>query len=954
MKLDYNIDYSIAAAIFLSIFILFVVFSYDLKVRKNRGFFLLIIFIFAADIMDIVTAYTISNADTFPVVWNIFLNELYYLVLAALGFIFLRYSQAVAGTYEETRPKGRLSIKTVHILLMGSYLALLVINVPTGIMMSFKDGKYVHGPLYPLLFFFPYLEVAFAFTRVIMRSDEYKKRGKRFLVWVYFAFCVFCAAFQLFVVPDTLISIFAVAIGLTFLMILMETPDYQGMMAALEKLKDTQRLLKEQADSAQQRSMSKTEFLLHLSHELRTPLNAIVGYSEVILGDRKKRSAAEDVKKIRSASRNLLSIAENIKNFIEIEDQNVSIEESEYNTVNLIRDMNEKVFFLNADKGLKVIINVDPNLPTALYGDRIRILQLMDTLTSNAIKYTAEGEVDINVTWNAQGLTFSVEDTGIGMKPQDLKRIGEIFYKANPQENASGLGLGLAFATRLLEKMGSKLEYESTYRVGSRFWFTLKQKNVSLDRIGEKVSKELYDMEENREISLKGRKSDKLDILVVDDNRINIDITVKLLSGTGAHVESAMNGKEAVERIREREMPYDIIFMDHLMPVMDGVEAMDCIRRENLCPDTPVIALTANAVTDVEREYLSHGFASYMLKPATKSELLEMINRYCSVDASGESGKTISPADRAAQLYKVPEAGGSGPVKDVKAVLSEEKTVPPKKKNRMEKLSEFLNTESGLTYCAGMQDFYIEIIGDYINGDKREELEKELKAGDYENYRIGVHSLKSSSRTIGADALSERAKQLEDACKADDREYIKNHHDKVMEEYGTLLEKLKEALSDEPQENTSESTESADSPDYQEPDVEEEPKADSIQEETVRPKKQARILLAVSFGVERDVLSYLIGRDYDVIEAPDRDKAFELYRREKPDLCIFDSEMTLGHENEFLEIMVPMLFLTDERDRQAKIRSMSCGAADIIERPVDERFMRRRIRSVIASKGAVL
>jgi CheY-like chemotaxis protein len=184
--------------------------------------------------------------------------------------------------------------------------------------------------------------------------------------------------------------------------------------------------------------------------------------------------------------------------------------------------------------------------------------------------------------------------------------------------------------------MDSKLEYESSYRVGSRFWFTIKQTNVSFDRIGEEASRELYEMKENTSLSADDGKQLKLDILVVDDNKINIDITMKLLSGIGAHVEYAMNGKEAVERVHDRKTAYDIIFMDHLMPVMDGVEAMECLRRENLCPDTPVIALTANAVTDVEREYISHGFAAYMLKPVTKNDLLEMIMRYCTDKAPAE------------------------------------------------------------------------------------------------------------------------------------------------------------------------------------------------------------------------------------------------------------------------------------------------------------------------------
>ena len=453
-------------------------------------------------------------------------------------------------------------------------------------------------------------------------------------------------------------------------------------------------------------------------------------------------------------------------------------------------------------------------------------------------------------------------------------------------------------------------------------------------------------MREQTALSESDGNQTKLDVLVVDDNQINIDITMKLLSSVGAHVESAMNGKEAVERVRDRKTPYDIIFMDHLMPVMNGVEAMECLRRENLCPNTPVIALTANAVTDVEREYTAHGFAGYLLKPASKNDLLEMIRRYCKKDKGAAPDNAA--AARGQKLYRVPEVKS----KETEIIgVSETAAEQPQKKSKMERLAEILNTESGLMYCGGIPDFYVEIIGDYINEDKRAGLEKDLSENDFDNYRIGVHSLKSSSRTIGADSLSDQAKQLEDACKAGDRDYIAENHDKVMENYGILLDQLKDALNDdEPEEAEQEisdtheseiSTESETTDEKQSQDTEEQPEG----------QKRLKVLLAVAFGVERDVLSYLIGKDYEVIEVPNRETAFEKYREENPDLCIIDSEMTIGHENAFSEITVPVIYITDERDRAAKIRSLSCGGADIIERPLDERFIKKRIRSVISLKG---
>lgn len=915
MKLLYNIDFSIAAAVFLSIFLLYIVFSYDLKVRKNRGFLQLIVFVLVADIFDIITAFTISNANRVPVFLNMAINELYYFVLAFLGILFLQYAEEVSENSDpDDNRRSLLSLHRIDYILIFAYVILLLINFPTGILMSFQNGVYIHGPLYFVLFFFPYVEVGLAFARVVMTTEEFRTNNRRILVWIYFSFCMSVAALQLFVFPKVLLSIFAVAIGLTFLMILMETPDYQGMLLVMDKLRDTQSQMRQQAMLENRRSRSKTDFLLHLSHELRTPLNAIIGYSELILSDRKKQAAASDVKNIRQASRDLLSIADNIKNFIEIEDEDVSIENDDYETCVLVEDMKRRTAFLNADKGLKLHLVIDPALPTRLYGDRIRIGQLMDTLISNAIKYTDQGEVDISLEWkdSISAIGFTVEDSGKGIKPAEMKRISESFFRGDREGTVSGLGLGLAFASKLLYLMGSKLEYESAYNIGSRFYFTLRQGDVSDDHIGEEKALALASFEKKtREVAK------KLDVLVVDDNQINIDITARILTSGGCHVETAMNGEEAISRIRERNTAYDIIFMDHLMPVMDGIEAMDTIRTENLCPDTPVVALTANAVTDVEREYRSHGFAAYMLKPVTQDGLFDTIDRLC-----GEGSVLRTGTDH--------ELTAKNDVPDQESI---EKTVrgTDTSSDPMKALSDIVDTKAGLAYCGGAEDFYLDIINDYIKGDTREKLSKELSDGDLENYRIGVHSLKSSSRTIGAGELSDQAKRLEDACKASDTDYIRAHHEEVMELYGKLLSDLDSAIH---------------------------PESEGKQEKKEAPapkqKERTRILLATSYDLERNILSYILGKDYEVTEASDIVKGFNLLRNDKPDLALIDSAMIFGNEERFMELNVPVIFITDERDRSSKVRSISCGGNDIIERPVDEIILKRRIRGVLALKGSVL
>ncbi|MBR1833428.1 MAG: response regulator, partial [Ruminiclostridium sp.] len=366
---------------------------------------------------------------------------------------------------------------------------------------------------------------------------------------------------------------------------------------------------------AQARNEAKSQFLSNMSHEIRTPINAILGMNEMILRESSESSTLEYAENIRNAGNTLLGLVNDILDFSKIEAGKMNIIPVDYDLASLLNDLVTMIQTRAEAKGLELAVKVDSSIPDHLHGDEIRIKQAVTNILTNAVKYTEHGTVTISVTYEKYGpengedqigLRFSVADTGIGIKQEDIRKLFSAFERIEEERNRTieGTGLGMNITQRLLTMMGSRLEVESEYGKGSVFSFTVKQKVVSPEPIG--------NYEETYRNTIAGRKHYKekftapdANILVTDDTRMNLTVFVSLLKKTMIHIDTAESGDECIALAAKKK--YDVIFLDHRMPEKDGIETLQELLAAKDSPNsgTPVICLTANAVSGAKEMYLS-------------------------------------------------------------------------------------------------------------------------------------------------------------------------------------------------------------------------------------------------------------------------------------------------------------------------------------------------------------
>ena len=377
--------------------------------------------------------------------------------------------------------------------------------------------------------------------------------------------------------------------------------------------------------NAENANKAKSEFLARMSHEIRTPINAVLGMNEMVLRESKEPEIKKYSMDIRSSAQTLLGIINDILDFSKIESGKLEIIPAEYELNSMLNDLFNMFSLRTQEKGLKFEIVVDPKLPSKLYGDDIRIRQVISNFLSNAVKYTEKGTVTFTLAGKIEEdtviLHFMVKDTGMGIRQENMSKLFMAFERFDEMKNRyiEGTGLGMNISARILKLMGADLKVESVYGKGSSFSFDLRQRIIEKEPIGsfqERARKAAVEYVYQTSFT-----APEGEILLVDDNRVNRKVFCGLLKQTRVRIKDVGSGKECLEEIQRKH--YDMIFLDHMMPEMDGMETMSRMKQmqDNRCADTPVIMLTANAIMGARENYLAAGFDDFLAKPIEQEKL---------------------------------------------------------------------------------------------------------------------------------------------------------------------------------------------------------------------------------------------------------------------------------------------------------------------------------------------
>ncbi|GHU44150.1 hypothetical protein FACS1894111_10950 [Clostridia bacterium] len=529
------------------------------------------------------------------------------------------------------------------------------------------------------------------------------------------------------------------------------------------------RELSHQIEAVKKANQAKSQFLAMMSHEMRTPMNAILGISEMTMGIGKlPEEAALNLSKISISGKTLLSIINDILDLSKIEAGKMDLYPAQYESASMLNDTIHANIMRIGPKNITFEVEISPELPVHLYGDELRVKQILNNVLSNAFKYTERGTVrlrvektskpihkDVKQMEDDEVILFTVSDTGCGMKPEDLEQLFAEFTRFNTRANrvTEGTGLGMKITQDLLTLMGGKIEVTSTLGKGSTFRVYIPQKHVSDEQLGVDTVEHLREFtytNEKQSLVFEKEYMPYGSVLVVDDADTNLYVAKGLMQPYGISVKTALSGYEALDRVRGIQdyggREYDIIFMDHMMPGMDGVDATREIREMGYTG--PIVALTANAVVGQQTFFLENGFDDFISKPIDTKALNDILNKWIRDRHSEEEREAV----RSAQETNFEEGG------DDMAIY-----IPG------------VETERVLAVFGGNEAVYQKILGIYLKDVAKsvKVLEGTIENENWQLFTTTVHAMKSASANIGAMEMSERSKELEFAGKDGDTELIR-------------------------------------------------------------------------------------------------------------------------------------------------------------------------------------
>lgn len=566
-------------------------------------------------LLDLMSIFTIKNHETITFVNTLFTKGFLSLVILwfmlFLLYVMLQEYKEVFNSFKEAFKK-RKTVKLWLIILLLLIGGIIYLPLEYSVKPIYMYGKAFNYTYYNA-------SIITTILLILLAINKNKLIKSRRLPLVLFGIAILIIFSIQFMYNNLLLISSALALVTVFMYFILVNPDIRYI--------DELNKLREEAESA---NKAKTDFLASMSHEIRTPMNAIIGLTDSALTNELPNSVREDIKNINNAGQILLEIINNILDISKIEEGKMELVNTNYNISNIVLELTNIVTVRIGEKPIKFITNIDPNIPSKLYGDETKLFQICLNLLNNACKYTEKGEIKFTITSKVSAdlayLTISVTDTGMGIKKEDFDKLFEKFTRLDKEVNQSieGTGLGLVITKEMVNLMNGKINVSSTYGKGSTFTVVVPQKIIDHSIIGVISNLDL------REKKIEYFNGSNYKILIVDDNKLNLKVAEKLLRPYGFQVTVVTSGLACLNYTKKTK--YDLIFLDHMMPEMDGIQTLRYLKQRVDFVNTPIVALTANAISGMKEMYLREGFDDYISKPIDRVKLDEVLRKHLKID----------------------------------------------------------------------------------------------------------------------------------------------------------------------------------------------------------------------------------------------------------------------------------------------------------------------------------